>query len=276
VDAQAARFWDVASARGETVGIYNWLNTSPATEVKGFLWGFGAVPPNRYPVDLDPDWEAPREPPAGPGSAWAEGMLPSQQAEFDHFVDLARRFDPDLLAYYTHFGDGVNHLNWKREAHDDAFFFPGLLTHDFEPGEATVIAMRFIDAILGEYRRRLPDDTTFLVVSDHGFDFRGYEHDNGPAGVVIARGPSIQPGLIEGASLYDVAPTVLHILGLPVADDMESGPLRIAAAGSPLDREPERIATHGPAARPLTSDTPASPADAREHEEYLKALGYVN
>jgi hypothetical protein len=274
-DARAARFWEVASANGTTVGIYNWLNASPAAPVRGFVWGYKDLPPRRFPPDLDAGWTTPPKPVARPGMEWIEGSIAVESAEFAHFLALARQFDPELLAYYTHYGDGANHLNWKREAHGDAIFFPGLRAPALEPGPAMTRAMRLLDEQLGDYLRRLPEDATFMVVSDHGFDFRGYEHDNSPPGVLIVRGPAIRPGLIEDASLYDVAPTVLHILGLPVADDMQRAPLRIAAPGSILDREPTRVATHGTATTPLTGTAPSEDS-LREQEEYLKALGYVN
>ena len=41
-------------------------------------------------------------------------------------------------------------------------------------------------------------------------------------GILIASGPDIKPGdKIEGARLIDVTPTVLHIMGLPVPQDMD-------------------------------------------------------
>jgi len=41
-------------------------------------------------------------------------------------------------------------------------------------------------------------------------------------GILIASGPDIKPGdKIEGARLIDIAPTVLHMMGLPVPQDMD-------------------------------------------------------
>jgi predicted AlkP superfamily phosphohydrolase/phosphomutase len=41
-------------------------------------------------------------------------------------------------------------------------------------------------------------------------------------GIFMAYGPDIKQGVeTEGAKIYDVAPTILHILGLPVPDDMD-------------------------------------------------------
>ena len=54
-----------------------------------------------------------------------------------------------------------------------------------------------------------------------------FENDTGPDdanhaqyGMFILKGPGVEPGRREGVSLYDVAPTVLTTLGVPVPDDM--------------------------------------------------------
>jgi hypothetical protein len=47
-------------------------------------------------------------------------------------------------------------------------------------------------------------------------------HAGAPPGVLVAVGDGIQPGAtVRGASILDVAPTILYLLGLPVARDME-------------------------------------------------------
>jgi hypothetical protein len=274
-DARAARFWEVASRAGIPVGVYQWYNTTPVAPVRGFIRGRGAIPPLIYPPELAELAPVPRVPKPRSGPGWVEQAMRAERAQVERFLGLAQRFQPPLLVYYTHFADGVNHLNWKREAYGDGFFISGVRKPEFEPGPTITPALRFLDTVLGEVMRRIPADATLLVVSDHGFDFRGYEHDNAPPGVFIARSPAIDPGLLEGASVYDVAPTILHVLGLPVADDMVGAPLAIARTGSPLDRAPTRVGSHGPAATPLAPGRTAADA-AREHEEYLKALGYVN
>jgi arylsulfatase A-like enzyme len=114
-----------------------------------------------------------------------------------------------------------------------------------------------------------------VIVSDHGFGYRGYEHDNGPPGVLIVRGPGIRPGAFTGAGIADVTPTLLGLLGLPVADDMQGRPLQIAEPGGPLDQPVSRIATYGPSASRGTHGA-IDPEALRRHEEYLRSLGYVN
>ncbi|HEY3121849.1 MAG TPA: alkaline phosphatase family protein, partial [Vicinamibacteria bacterium] len=47
-------------------------------------------------------------------------------------------------------------------------------------------------------------------------------HGGAPDGCLLAMGDGVRPGsLVSGASILDVAPTVLYLMGLPVARDME-------------------------------------------------------
>ena len=40
-------------------------------------------------------------------------------------------------------------------------------------------------------------------------------------GILLALGPGVTAGEIEGANIVDLAPTALHAMGLPVPDDMD-------------------------------------------------------
>lgn len=95
-------------------------------------------------------------------------------------------------------------------------------------------------------------------------------------GVFLARGPGIRKGRrIKDASVMDIAPTVLHLLGLPAARDMGGRILtEIFAPGSPASRPLRRISTYQP-------DGPRQPrlpekteADEKILEE-LRTLGYI-
>jgi hypothetical protein len=275
-DALAARFWEVAARSGLSIGLYDWPNTTPATALKSFYHGYGPLEPVFFPPDLEEGLPAKLAPvPPYTGKAWVEENAPSERVQYERFVRLALRYQPEVLLFYTHFGDAVNHLNWKDEAHGARTLISGLRHPDFEPGPPVSTVMRILDEMLGDLLSRLEADTTVVLLSDHGFDFRGYEHDNAPPGVIILRGPGVRPGPIEGATIYDVAPTLLHLLGLPVAEDMEGEPLEIALAGGPLDRRVARVESHGPALRPLEPGV-SDEGKLQRDREYLRALGYVD
>ncbi len=98
---------------------------------------------------------------------------------------------------------------------------------------------------------------------------------SGPPGVLIVGGPGIRPGQFENASVYDVAPTLLRLMDLPVAEDMQGKPLEIGLPGSVLSHEPVRVATHGAAAESLSPEQ-VSKEELDRLKEQLRALGYVN
>lgn len=71
---------------------------------------------------------------------------------------------------------------------------------------------------------------------------RGGRHDS--EGIFVATGPTIKAGgVVEGAEIIDVAPTVLHAMGLAVPEDMDGRVLPVFEAGSPPATRPvERVA----------------------------------
>lgn len=90
------------------------------------------------------------------------------------------------------------------------------------------------------------------------------------AGIVLAIGPGIQPGRpIDDAHILDVAPTILALLGYPVADDMDGRVL------TGLFRVPPAVTTVASydAAMPLRLTTARASDDGLD--DRLRALGYV-
>ena len=138
-----------------------------------------------------------------------------------------------------------------------------------------------VDHAIGEVLDAASPDATVIVVSDHGFDLLiGHEHGwlHGPPGVAIVKGRGIQAGgAIEAATIYDIAPTVLALLGAPLPIDQRGRPwLGILDA--------ERLAS-----LPLHTATGTAPTVAADAEalrprpaqgdaamrERLRALGYL-
>jgi predicted AlkP superfamily phosphohydrolase/phosphomutase/Tfp pilus assembly protein PilF len=155
-------------------------------------------------------------------------------------------------------------------------------------GDVVDSCYRFHDMMLGRYMRLVGPETTIVVVSAHGFHSDHLRpthredaptHDAAPwrrpSGILVARGPGFKRDeLVFGASLLDVAPTVLTVLGVPVGRDMEGRVLAQAFAG-PMT--PEYVDTHEPndACDPAAAETVDDRQAAREALEELAALGYV-
>jgi predicted AlkP superfamily phosphohydrolase/phosphomutase len=105
--------------------------------------------------------------------------------------------------------------------------------------------------------------------------FTGKSGSHRDDGVLVACGPAVRSGeVIEGANIMDVAPTVLHLLGVPVPADMDGKPLlQMLVEGAA--RSEVRIA---PASRAtVAASTEAySTQDEQAISDRLRALGYLN
>jgi predicted AlkP superfamily phosphohydrolase/phosphomutase len=116
---------------------------------------------------------------------------------------------------------------------------------DFELyGQVVSMAYQFHDQMLGELLEKSGDDTTVILMSDHGFHpdhLRPASIPDIPAGPAIEHrdfgilamsGPRIKKdALLHGPSVLDIAPTILTLYGLPVGEDMDGKVLRARMAG---------------------------------------------
>jgi len=137
---------------------------------------------------------------------------------------------------------------------------------------------RYMESIIDFYARTLAEDTYLIVVSDHGFTLHGggYDHyhipetTEAPAGIFLMMGPDVVAGRVSSVSVYDIAPTILHLYGLPVGENMDGVPLTTAL-------ELERTVHRQRYARELM--TPKEHERDREIDERtieeLRSLGYI-
>jgi predicted AlkP superfamily phosphohydrolase/phosphomutase/predicted Zn-dependent protease len=188
---------------------------------------------------------------------------------------------PQLVGVYYELVDQVCH----RFMHVAPPRRPDVAEADFAAFSGAVdAAYELQDDLIGELVARLPPDAVVLLVSDHGF-LSGPSRPPGTAdvtgkpgrwhrssGVLVAAGGPVAPGapLPAAPGVEDVAPTVLHLLGLPVGGDMPGR----ALLG--LDVEVRTVDTYDAlVSPPLREPFVASEAlDAAAVEE-LAALGYV-
>lgn len=97
-------------------------------------------------------------------------------------------------------------------------------------------------------------------------------------GIFLAAGPGIRAGAsVEELSIVDVAPLLLHQLGLPAPEDMAgSVPEAIFEPGELERRPPRRVAAPAPAlASSPTAKVELDPEEQTAVMERLRALGYV-
>ena len=180
-----------------------------------------------------------------------------------------------------HFGHAFMRYNPPRQ--------PWVDEKDFETYSHVVESGYILhDIILGALLEEAGTDTTVIIVSDHGFHSdhlrpRHIPHEPaGPAaqhrpyGIFVMAGPGIKKDeLIHGASLLDICPTVLTLLGLPVGEDMDGKPLVQAFESPPaVSAIPSWDAVAGPAGM-HSPEKRIDPVEAQEAIQQLVALGYI-
>ncbi|MFN8178747.1 MAG: alkaline phosphatase family protein [bacterium] len=188
---------------------------------------------------------------------------------------LSRDADWRLFATYFRAVDLSHHLTWRLRKE------PGDVAQDPDLRLRPVIERYYelMDSIVGEVLAAAPPQATLLVLSDHGFEDR-YAHSRAPDGFAILAGGATVPSPSRGRlSIYDVAPTIAALLGLPVAQDLDG---RVRAdlldpallASFPV----KEVSTWEREGRPQAGTTSsAEPEGAVDSEvERLRALGYIH
>jgi predicted AlkP superfamily phosphohydrolase/phosphomutase/Flp pilus assembly protein TadD len=262
-----------------------------------------AVWPPDLAADLAPVLVGPRD------------VTPLQVAPFVNLADSAVRADPrtdrliELLAH-TASTHALATLLMQTEPWDFmAVYYEGIdrFSHAFmqyHPPRAPHVpeaefecfrevmtgCYRFHDMLLGRLLELAGEDTLVLLVSDHGFHSDSLRPGESPAirdgepvawhsrqGLLAASGPGLQPDhLVFGASLLDIAPTILAALGLAVPRDMPGQVLHQMWPAGTLTWD--TVPTHETAEPgPVAADgqAPEDPWAAAQMLRRLIELGYM-
>jgi hypothetical protein len=128
---------------------------------------------------------------------------------------------------------------------------------------------RFVDELLGGLRADMPANGVLVLVGDPGRLAR----ESGPAeGLIALSGASVATGAIDAAGERDVAPTVLHLMGLPVSDELEGRVLESALSPAFRSAHPvRRVSSYGSRPQGRLRES----AFDREMLEELRSLGYI-
>jgi predicted AlkP superfamily phosphohydrolase/phosphomutase/tetratricopeptide (TPR) repeat protein len=203
-------------------------------------------------------------------------------------LDLLADDQAELTAVYYQFLDEVCH----RFMHFSLPPMDGVDPRDVRRyGKTVESAYVWQDELLGELLAAADPATTVIALSDHGF-LNGPDRIAGETadvegkpgrwhrryGVLVLAGPPVARREMETASLLDIAPTVLYLAGLPVADDMDGRVLREAFKPEFVERyPPTRIASyeHSPRLPGVDANGDVVEASNEGFLENLRSLGYV-
>lgn len=200
---------------------------------------------------------------------------------------------PRLSCFYFPSTDTSQHWFW-RYYEPDAF-------ENVDPGSVArlgpVIPKVYenADRILGRLMALADDQTTIVLVSDHGGGawveleagpslFQGqmmhqeYSGNHRQNGVILMKGPGIRAGEKLEADIYDVTPTVLYAIGLPAAENMPGRILEEAFEEEHKSRFPlRRIRDYGPREIPLSVLNVAMKGSLgdQEYDQRQQELGYA-
>jgi predicted AlkP superfamily phosphohydrolase/phosphomutase/tetratricopeptide (TPR) repeat protein len=266
---RAKALWNILSQLGRRSVIVNWYASHPAEEIKGAIvsnrFAESVSGPNPaeessfYPPELAEVMEKlrvipPALTPAQMLPFFLEKLPPTDEPRLQALSQIVARCasvhnaatylaeaeEWDFLAVYydmiDHVGHGFAQYNEPR--------MPHVSEQDFATyRHVTESTYRYHDLMLGRWLELADENTTVIVLSDHGFHHsegrplaeRGRVSGERPRGVhtnpliwhrshgvFVARGPGIKKDtLVHSASLIDVAPTILALLGLPVPEDFE-------------------------------------------------------
>jgi hypothetical protein len=260
----AKAFWNVASEKGLRVGVVNWWATWPCDDVNGY------VVTDRAFLRLEKGGAPERE--ACPAAVYdALRSLPTAGG------DRARTLD----AFYA--GAAVR-LRAGAAPDLEALYLPGLdIATMLELGDAPTADLasldrrvaavrdyhRFLDDRIGELTADLGTDDALLLVADPGRLARGARE---PQGTLALIGRVFRAGDMGVVSERDVAPTALHLAGLPVSRELGGRVLEAGLDPAFVRAHPARfVDSYG--RRPIARTAES----AFDHDvlEELRSLGYI-
>ncbi|HVS12991.1 MAG TPA: alkaline phosphatase family protein [Thermoanaerobaculia bacterium] len=211
--------------------------------------------------------------------AWQEGAVVKL---------LDSRPPPRLLSVYCHQPDTVQHEAWTRF---EPWRYPpwrrppAAMADDVDPITAR---HRQLDSFLARLLRRIGPETAVMVLSDHGHSPSVVhkletQHRHGPPGAFFAFGGPFRRGHALGGAtdggpalphVLDVAPTVLALLGLPIAADMPGRVLEELFAPGALPAA-ATIPTYEGLWQPKIRDVGRDRRLNEAEIEKLRGLGYI-
>jgi predicted AlkP superfamily phosphohydrolase/phosphomutase len=185
---------------------------------------------------------------------------------------LKERPDWRFAAVYFRAMDNMHHASWH---YND---LPGDSLAEHPERRFRNAVRRYYDhcdALLDGIADYVDSNTVVIVMSDHGWDDAATAHNYAPDGFFTMAGGPVPHSEARGRiHVYDITPTVLDLLGLPVGADMEgSAAAGMMSADFRRNNPLRTIPTYETEQR--SGAAPDMQMDEETIKE-LKALGYIN
>jgi predicted AlkP superfamily phosphohydrolase/phosphomutase len=244
---RARTLWSILSSQRVSAGVVGWPVTSPAAPIRGFLvtdqfdpWKLAVGPQDLASFGSPAEAVLRATAIAGGPLAVRAGSVEEPPMKSDAWrreiaLQLRDEYRPRLLAVRYEGIDRAGHV-YLRHARPRVFGGSG------QAGEARLADIldrhyAFLDAEIAQVVDTMGPDDVLLVVSGFGMEPVGLgkrllarllgqpdvsgSHEHAPDGFLLAYGGPVRAGRAHLGSIVDVAPTVLYVLGLPVARDMD-------------------------------------------------------
>ena len=260
----AKTFWNVASEKGLRVGVVNWWATWPADAVNGYVVTERAL----FKLEKGGSFEGETAPPE----------------VFDRLRPLAARATEKPRGIDEFALAAARALSGSRPPDVEAIYLPGLdiaTMQQVGEGGGTDLAgldarldavrayYRFADGLIGQAVDGMAASDVLVLVGDPG---RMARRSGTAEGLLAVRGAIVRAGDLGTVTERDVAPTVLHLAGLPRSGELEGRVLEDAL--SPAFRADHPVRTVTSYGRRVAG-RPAESAFDRDMLEQLRSLGYV-
>jgi predicted AlkP superfamily phosphohydrolase/phosphomutase len=209
------------------------------------------------------------------------------QAFIESFAVGFERHSPDFATLYLNGLDAAEHHFWK---YIEPEKFQDVPKEEIARYAKVIENYHvYMDEVLGRVLALYGDEQpTVLVLSDHGHHANpkydptsadhfsrvcSGDHSDAPPGILVMAGPDIRAGAeLNAPSVYDIAPTVLALMGAPLGKRMKGRVLSEAIDASFLEAHP---VTKGADYTRTFDDTPLRAPMGEALKDKLKGLGYI-
>jgi predicted AlkP superfamily phosphohydrolase/phosphomutase len=301
--------WNIAGDSGADVGIVGWRYTWPVEEVRGAMVSdrlhYEEPSDHVHPPELAsyisditgglPDPSLSRFIGGPADSLMADAKASDRinsltlhlKSDFRYQAvaeSLFGTMDASLMALGLTSVDAIEHLFYYEHSlkhHPEKYPMTGYLSRFTSErlvewlGDTIENTYVFRDSLMSYWMDWLGDDHALIIASDHGHEMDGNAHHYSDPGILILWGRPFRQGVtLTDASVYDIAPTVLYLLGLPVGEDMQGRVLKEAFRDTWLAGHPVSTIETYETGRLHSGKAPPEVDD--QLLERLKALGYIN
>lgn len=306
--------WDILSAQKKRVGVIGWWSTYPATAVNGYLISSYVGHQGLIQKNAGAQWLDKLKHLTYPEEYVTElkkkVFLPESLNKefFERFYEpgkcscIGTKQDSLVTSFYWQdrlFEDlGIDLLKNKGKFDFFSVYFRGvdIFGHQFLQFSADPEFVKnctgcdtsrlsslvddyysYMDDAVGKLMEFNDENTITMIVTDHGQVATGGHGSHRNTGFVLLHGKAIRKHRMSYANVIDVAPTVLYMLGVPVAQDMDGGVMIEAFDPGYLKGHPiQLIGTYESMQKEEKKEQAIDQLRDQQELEDLRALGYIN